>query len=184
MLMCLCKNYVMKLSKWLDGIDERASHGFKKFIWQLIKFCGVSVIVTIIQVILVIGLYYLMKSWTTPLPSFLGSIFNESTMGKGHSNWGYILPFFLSNLIANSVGYFLNRHRTFKSNAPKWHYVLYLGILFILIVSGTYLQGLVANLFIEWNLEIIAPFMGMSAAGLIQFIILFTLQKYVLLKEK
>ena len=125
-----------------------------------------------------------MKGWTTPLPSFLGSIFSESTIGEGHSNWGYILPFFLSNLVANSVGYFLNRHRTFKSDAPIWHYILYIGILILLILFSTWLQGLVANFFINLGVEALAPTIGMSVAGFVQFVVLFPLQKFVLLREK
>ena len=125
-----------------------------------------------------------MKGWTTPLPGILNIIFSEETMGENRSNWGYILPFFLSNLIANSVGYFLNRHRTFKSDAPIWHYILYIVILILLILFSTWFQGLVANWFINLGLEILAPTIGMSVAGFIQFLILFPLQKFVLLREK
>ena len=43
-----------------------------------------------------------MKNWKEPLPGFFGGIFSEQTMEKGQSNWGYILPFFLSNFVANA----------------------------------------------------------------------------------
>ena len=176
----------LHISRWLDKIDEKAEHKNKltKLIWQFIKFCGVSIIITLIQIILVNALYYLMKGWTTPLPGILNTIFSEETMGENRSNWGYILPFFLSNLIANSVGYFLNRHRTFKSDAPIWHYILYIVILILLILFSTWFQGLVANWFINLGLEILAPTIGMSVAGFVQFLILFPLQKFVLLREK
>ena len=176
----------LHISRWLDKIDEKAEHKNKltKLIWQFIKFCGVSIIITLIQIILVNALYYLMKGWTTPLPGILNIIFSEETMGENRSNWGYILPFFLSNLIANSVGYFLNRHRTFKSDAPIWHYILYIVILILLILFSTWFQGLVANWFINLGLEILAPTIGMSVAGFVQFLILFPLQKFVLLREK
>ena len=175
-----------RVSRWLDEVDDKIAErgNWHKTFWQFVKYCIVSTIITIIQVVLVNGLYYLMKGWTEPLPSFLADIFSESTVGEGHSNWGYILPFFLSNFIANSVGYFLNRHRTFRSDAPIWHYVVYIGVLFSLILFSTWFQGVVANWFIEMGYELIAPTIGMSAAGIIQFIVLFPIQKFVLLREK
>ena len=90
----------------------------KKTLWEIIKFILVSCIVTVIQLVLVNVLFLAMKGITTPLPSFLGKIFTEQVMGEGHTNWGYILPFFLSNLIANVYGFFQNRKTTFKSNSP------------------------------------------------------------------
>ena len=175
-----------KFSMWLDRVDEKAaSKGkFIKVLWQIIKFIIVSLLVTLIQLGLVNLLYFLMKSWTTPLPGFLGDIFSETTMGKGHSTWGYILPFFLSNLIANTVGYFLNKHKTFKSEAPWWHYVIYIVSLFILIVFTTWLQGLIANALINAGVEGLGPTIAGLIAGQVQFVILFPLQKFVLLREK
>ena len=176
-----------QLSLWLDNVDDKAeAHGeMHKTIWQFIKFSAVSTIVTIIQLALVNLMYFLMKDWTDPLPGFLSVIFSEDTMGSGKSNWGYILPFFLSNFIANSVGYFLNRHRTFKSDAPWWHYVLYIGVLFGLILFSTWFQGLAVKIMLGWNWEEwIVPTLAMSLAGFIQFVILFPLQKFVLLREK
>lgn len=175
-----------KFSKWLDRVDEKASKRgrFIKFLWQLVKFNIVGLIITLTQLGLVNLLYFMMKGWTDPLPEFLGSIFSEAVMGEGHSTWGYVLPFFLSNLIANTFGYFLNKHKTFKSDAPWWHCVIYLVVLFLLIVFATWIQGLVANLLIGVGLEIIGPTLAAMAAGFIQFLVLFPLQKYVLLTEK
>lgn len=156
-----------KFSLWLDHVDEKAAGKGKgiKILWQIAKFTIVSLLVTIIQLGLVNLLYFLMKDWVSPLPGFLGDVFNEDVMGKGHSTWGYILPFFLSNLIANTVGYFLNKHKTFKSDAPWWHYIAYIVMLFLLIVFTTWIQGLVVNLLIGWGVEAIAPTIaGMSVA--------------------
>lgn len=175
-----------KFSLWLDKMDEKAANKGKgiKTLWQIVKFIIVSLLVTIIQLGLVNLLYFLMKGWVEPLPGVLGEIFSESVMGEAHSTWGYILPFFLSNLIANTVGYFLNKHKTFKSDAPWWHYVIYIVILFILIVFTTWVQGLIANLMISWGVEGLGPTIASMVAGNIQFILLFPLQKFVLLREK
>ena len=173
-----------KFDKWLNNVDDKVEGTGKKTIWQVIKFVVVSLLVTIIQLGLVNLLYFLMKNWQEPLPSFLGSIFSESTMGVGHSNWGYVLPFFLSNFVANTVGYFLNKSKTFKSDAPIWHYVIYIVALFLLIVFTTWLQGLVANGLTNVGAEAIAPTLAGMVAGTVQMIVLFPLQKFVLLREK
>lgn len=175
-----------KFSRWLDKMDLKIeSKGSKtKVLWQAFKFLIVSLLVTLIQLLLVNLLFFIMKGWKSPLPGFLNIIFTESVMGEGHSNWGYILPFFLSNLIANTVGYFLNKHKTFKSDAPWWHYVIYIVVLFVLIVFTTWVQGLIVNLFIIINLEGLGPTVGAMAAGTIQMVLLFPIQKYILLKEK
>ena len=175
-----------KFSRWLDKMDEKCASKGKgiKTLWQITKFLIVSLLVTIIQLALVNLLFFCMKSWTEPLPGFLGDIFTEDIMGKDHSNWGYILPFFLSNMIANTVGYYLNKHKTFKSDAPWWHYVIYIVFLVLLIVFTTWIQGLVANLFISWGLESLGPTVAAMAAGTIQMLVLFPIQKFVLLREK
>lgn len=91
----------------------------KKTIWEIIKFIIVSGIVSIIQLVLVNILFYLMRDWKEALPNVLANIFSPSTVSVGNDNWGYVLPFFLSNLIANIYGYFQNQKTTFKtSNAP------------------------------------------------------------------
>ena len=118
------------------------------------------------------------------MPSFLGAIFTDATMGQGHSNWGYLLPFFLSNFIANTIGYFLNRSKTFRSDAPWWHYVLYILVLLLLITFSTWLQGVIVNGLISIGFEGGAPTIAAMAAGGFQFAALFPLQKFVFLREK
>lgn len=173
-----------KFNDWINKTDNKAEQGGKKTIWQIIKFVVVSMLVTIIQLALVNLLYFFMKSWKEPLPGFLGDVFSEQTMGADHSNWGYVLPFFLSNFIANTVGYFLNKSKTFKSDAPIWHYVIYIVVLFLLIVFTTWLQGVVANALVSVNVEVLAPTIASMVAGTVQMIVLFPLQKFVLLREK
>jgi putative flippase GtrA len=173
-----------KFNEWLNNVDDKADNNGKKTIWQIVKFIVVSLLVTIIQLALVNLLYFFMKNWQEPLPGFLGEIFSPSTVGEGHSNWGYILPFFLSNFIANTVGYFLNKRKTFKSDAPLWHYIIYIVLLFLLILFSTWLQGLVVNALISVNFESLAPTIAAMVAGTVQMIVLFPLQKFVLLREK
>ena len=175
-----------KIVSWLDNVDDKAKNKGKWWhtLWQYIKFSAVGIFITLIQLALVNLLYFFMKSWTTPLTGFIGDIFSESTLGEGHSTWGYLLPFFLSNFIANTIGYFLNKKRTFKSDAPKWHYVIYIIVLVLLITFSTWLQGVITNGLVSVNAEFIAPTVAALTVGMMQSIILFPLQKFVLLKEK
>lgn len=180
------KKKTNKVSAYLDGLDGKIESKGKvhKNIWQFFKFSFVSCIITLIQLALLYSMYYLMKNWKEPLPGFLATIFSKEIVGVDHDNWGYMLPFFLSNFIANTVGYFLNKRRTFKSDSPIWHYVIYIVVLIILITFSTWLQGILTNVFIQWGVEVIGPFIAMSIASFIQFIVLFPLQKFVLLREK
>ena len=175
-----------KIIKFLDNLDDKFEKKGKLFknLWQLFKFGFVSFIITVIQLALLYLMYYLMKGWTEPLPGILEVIFSPETVGEDHANWGYMLPFFLSNFIANTVGYFLNKSRTFKSDAPIWHYLVYIVVLIILIVFSTWFQGVLMNVFIVWGVEIIGPFIAMNLAGFVQFLVLYPLQKFVLLRER
>ncbi len=175
-----------KKESWLERMDRKAKDKGNKInlLWQIIKFTIVSLGVTIIQIVLVNLLYFLMKGYNEKLPDFLANIFTEDIMGQGHSNWGYILPFFLSNAIANTFGYFVNKSKTFRSNAPIWHYFLYIIILIILILFTTWLQSLIVNSMNNANLEGIAPTLASIVAGTVQFIVIFPLQKFVLLRNK
>lgn len=175
-----------KIIKFLDNLDDKFEKKGKLFknLWQLFKFGFVSFIIIVIQLGLLYLMYYLMKGWTEPLPGILAVIFSPETVGEDHANWGYMLPFFLSNFIANTVGYFLNKSRTFKSDAPIWHYLVYIVVLIILIMFSTWFQGVLMNVFIVWGVEVIGPFIAMNLAGFVQFLVLYPLQKFVLLRER
>ena len=159
----------------------------KKTLKQMLKFILVSLLASAIQLVSVNVLFFMLRGWTPPLPGFLASIFTEQSVGAGNSNWGYVLPFFLSNLLANVVAYIQNKKRTFRSDAPKRNFVIYLIILFCLILFSTWLQGVVAGALLaseSQTLRNLAPTVAMACAGMLQMIILFPLEKFVLLKER
>lgn len=93
----------MKEIGWLQKLDEKAERKGMKTLWQFVKFFIVSLLTTGVQLLLVNVLYFYLKDFTEPLPSFLSTIFTDATMGSGHSNWGYLLPFFVSNFVANTI---------------------------------------------------------------------------------
>lgn len=199
----------------LGGIDNAAEEkgSFIKTLWQLVKFLVVSGLVTIIQLVLAYVLPLIFDHVTATLPAFLqvifqpDSIFDASTeaglkdIGKyvadavvadGHVTagvvtWGYVLPFFLSNLIANVYGYIQNKKTTFKSDAPKICFVIYIILMIALILFSTWLQGAiygaltrVDNAFISGISRLVASLV----CGFVQMVVLFPMEKFVLLKEK
>lgn len=199
----------------LGGLDDAAEGkgSFVKTLWQIVKFLVVSGLVTIIQLVLANVLPLIFDGVTTTLPSFLQGIFAPNTIfdattaegleqiGKyvvggtvengtvvgGVVTWGYLLPFFLSNLIANIYGFWQNKKTTFKSDAPWYNFAAYIVLMIALILFSTWLQGWVVGIIakVEWTwLQALARTIASLAAGLVQMLVLFPMEKFVLLKEK
>lgn len=199
----------------LGGIDDAAAEkgSFIKTLWQLLKFLVVSGLVTIIQLVLANVLPLIFDGVTATLPAFLQGIFDPNVIfdasttegveqvGKyvvggviengavvgGIVTWGYLLPFFLSNLIANIYGFYQNKKTTFKSDAPWYNFAIYIVLMIALILFSTWFQGwlvgIIAKVDLTW-LQPLARTIASLAAGFIQMVVLFPMEKFVLLKEK
>lgn len=199
----------------LGGIDSAAEEkgSFIKTLWQILKFLIVSGLVTIIQLVLANVLPLIFDGVTTQLPAFLQSIFDPNVIfdpstqegveqvGKyvvggviengvvvgGVVTWGYLLPFFLSNLIANIYGFWQNKKTTFKSDAPWYNFAIYIVLMIALILFSTWLQGWLVGIIakVDWAwLQALARTIASLAAGFVQMVVLFPMEKFVLLKEK
>ncbi|MCD7797401.1 MAG: hypothetical protein LUG95_07370 [Clostridiales bacterium] len=199
----------------LGGIDSAAEEkgSFIKTVWQLVKFLVVSGLVTIIQLVLANVLPLIFDGVTTVLPEFLRGIFDPNVIfdastvegveqvGKyvvggsiengvvvdGIVTWGYLLPFFLSNLIANIYGFYQNKKTTFKSDAPWYNFAIYIVLMIALILFSTWFQGWLVGIIakVDWTwLQALARTIASLAAGFIQMVVLFPMEKFVLLKEK
>lgn len=158
----------------------------KKEIIQLIKYLALGLSVTLLQFVLVNIFPLLFSSWKSALPSFLEGIFNENTMGKGNSNWGYVMTFFLSNLLANIYGYFINRHTVFHSDSPLWCFITFVCVMAALILFSTWLQGTIANTVVQrsTSLEKYANTIAAAACAFMQNLIVYPMEKFVLLRER
>lgn len=175
----------------------------KKGIIQFIKFMLVSSLAGIIQITLANLLPLIFDNLTIPVPELLQGIFSpdilfdaETQSGRaqiekyvvnGVVTWGYVLPFFLSNAIANIYGYWQNKKTTFKSDAPKINFIIYFAVLAALIIFTTWLQGIVTGALKSFDSELLSRFsrtISAAVAGTVQLIVLFPLEKFVLLKEK
>ena len=199
----------------LGGIDSAAEEkgSFMKTLWQLVKFLVVSGLVTIIQLVLANVLPLIFDSVTATLPAFLQGIFDPNVIfdastkegveqvGKyvingviengtvvgGIVTWGYLLPFFLSNLIANIYGFYQNKKTTFKSDAPWYSFAVYIVLMIALILFSTWFQGWLVGVIAKINWAWIQPLartIASLAAGFVQMVVLFPMEKFVLLKEK
>lgn len=191
---------------WLAKLDDKAEAkgGFVKTIWQLVKFLVVSGGVTILQLALAALLPLIFDKVTTELPAFLQTIFNPDAIfdvttesgaadyamyaPNGIVTWGYVLPFFLSNAIANVFGYIENKKRTFKSDAPTICFVIYIVLLVCLILFSTWLQGAIygwlSSFDVAFLTNAIIRMIASLACGFVQMVVLFPMEKFVLLKEK
>jgi len=196
----------------IDNAAAEKGSGFKA-LWQFIKFIVVSGLVTIIQLVLANVLPFIFDKVTTPLPTFLQGIFAPNVVfdattaegikqigkyvidGKivdgvvvgGIVTWGFLLPFFLSNLIANIYGFYQNKKTTFKSDAPWYNFAIYIFLMIALILFSTWFQGWVVGLIAKapWAwLNTAARTIAGLLAGFIQMVVLFPIEKFVLLKEK
>lgn len=184
----------------LDKVDSNfeAKGSGAKTLWQLIKFILVSCVATVVQLVTVNLFNVLMSGHFGTVTGIFAHIFNTSTMGAGNNNWGYVLPFLLSNLLAQIVGYAINRKKTFKSDSNLGaSFTAYIIIVVALILFNTWLQGLIAGSITTWSnsnmlthpgsapvLKKLAVTIASMVAGLEQFVILFPLEKFVLLREK
>jgi len=175
----------------------------KKGLWQFIKFFIVSSVVGILQLVLANVLPLVFDGVTAVIPPFLQTVFDPDALFDvtteagaeqaakyviaGAVTWGYVLPFFFSNALANVYGYFQNRKTTFKSDAPKRNFYIYFVILAVLILFTTWLQGVMVGWLGGVNASYIRAFartVASAAAGTVQLLILYPLEKFILLKEK
>ncbi len=97
--------------------------------------------------------------------------------------WGYMLPFFLANIAANIFVYIMNKKYTFKSSAPRWHFILYFVIMVATILFTTWLQGVCYPWILSWGVSWINPLARVICilpAGLVQTVVFFIAQKLLL----
>lgn len=117
----------------------------------------------------------------------LGGVIENGVVVGGIVTWGFLLPFFLSNLIANIYGFYQNKKTTFKSDAPWYNFAIYIVIMIALILFSTWFQGWLVGIIAKapWPwLNGLARTIAALAAGFVQMVFLFPMEKFVLLREK
>lgn len=161
-------------------------------LWQFVKFNLVSLSVTVVQLLLANLLPLIFDGFTAKLPAFLRPVFDPQFLFNGESRyvvdgvvtWGYVLPFFLSNFIANVYGYFVNMKSTFKGQGTKAGLLFYFVVLTFLILFSTWLQGFITGRLAQTGLAKYGRTIAAMAAGMVQMLVLFPLEKFVLFRKK
>ncbi len=168
-------------------------------LWQLVKFMGIGGAGGIIQGVLQYIFPIFFDGMTSTLPNWLDFLYDESTLFDtttasgaadaakyivdGTVTWGYVLPFFLANIAANIFCYIMNKKYTFKSSAPRWHFVLYFVIMVLTIVFATWMQGALYPIILrapwEW-VHSLARLILLIPCGIVQTIVFFVAQKLLL----
>lgn len=169
-------------------LDERYGD---RALWQFIKFNLVSLSITLLQLLLANLLPLLFDGVSAKLPTLLRPVFDPERLFEGESiyvqdgvvTWGYVLPFFLSNYLANLYGYFMNMKTTFRGVGRRGGLVAYLVILTGLILFTTWLQGFIAAKLMGGALASLARTIAALCAGLVQMAVLFPLEKFVLFRK-
>lgn len=161
-------------------------------LWQFVKFNLVSLSITLVQLVLANLLPLFFDGLTTKLPGFLRGVFNSETLfaepgpyvRDGVVTWGFVLPFFLSNFLANIYGYFMNMRTTFRGQGSKLGLAAYLVVLTALILFSTWLQGLIVAKLSGSSWRDLSRTVAALSAGLVQMAVLFPLEKYVLFRTR
>ena len=161
-------------------------------LWQFIKFNLVSLSITLVQLLLANILPVFFDGMTERLPLFLRPVFDPEILFDGPSRyvvdgavtWGYVLPFFLSNFLANIYGYFVNMKATFRSRGTRLGLAAYLVILAALILFSTWLQGYLYARLSTTSLAGLSRTIAAMAAGFVQMAVLFPLEKFVLFRKE
>lgn len=172
----------------LHQLDERWGDSA---VWQFVKFNLVSASITALQLLLANLLPLAFDGVTAVLPRLLRPVFDPAVLFDGPSRyvvdgvvtWGYVLPFFLSNLLANIYGYFMNMKTTFRGSGTRAGLIGYLAVLTALILFSTWLQSRITASLNATSLSALARTIAAAAAGLVQVAVLFPLEKFVLFKK-
>ena len=159
----------------LGGIDNAAEEkgSFMKALWQFIKFLVVSGLVTIIQLVLANVLPLIFDSVTATLPAFLQGIFAPNTIFDAATAKGVeqIGKYVVGGVIENG---------TVIGGVVTWGYLL---PFFLSTWFQGWLVGVIGRSSWGW-LQALARTIASLAAGFVQMVVLFPMEKFVLLKEK
>ena len=159
----------------------------KQSLKEFIKFNIVSFSVTLLQLLLANLLPYIFDGFLVKIPTFLNNIFYSDNIQTkyiidGYVTYAYLLPFLLSNLLANIYAYFVNMKATFKGKGTKYSFIIYVLVLLTLILFSTWLQGVIVSALYPTKLAPLARTIASLSVGAIQMAILFPLEKFVLFK--
>lgn len=169
----------------LSNIDNAAAKKGSAIntLWQFIKFIVVSLGAFVIQTVLPIIIQLFMKE------EFINqaySFFVFSSVGGEKNGLGFFIASTASNIAAQIVSFFINRDKTFNSDA-KVSITLPIYIIFtiFLICFSAWLAPTFQGFLVSKNLNAeIATFISNALCGAIQFFLYFPVDKLLFKKKK
>ena len=177
------------MAKGLKGIDNAAAEKGKgvETLWQFVKFIVVSLGAFVIQTVLPIFIKMPM-SVEFQTRAFSWWIFHDATDAKtgAVTGLGLFLAANIANIVAQIVSFFINRNKTFNSDAKiSVTLPIYIVFTIALICFSAWLSPTLINFFQAHNVGTdLALFLSGAICGAIQFFLYFPVDKLLFPKKK
>ncbi len=173
----------------LKDIDSKASEKGKgiETLWQFIKFIVVSLGAFVIQTFLpyLIKLPMSEEFLTRPYEFLFYSSEAAAKAGMATTGLGLFIALTASNIIAQIVSFFINKDKTFNSDANTAVVLpIYIVFTIALIAFSAWLQPVLVNALTAKGLQDSAIAISGAVCGAVQFFLYFPVDKILFRKKK
>ena len=173
----------------LKDIDSKASEKGKgiETLWQFVKFIVVSLGAFIIQTFLpyLIKLPMSEEFLTRPYEFLFYSSEAAAKAGMSTTGLGLFIALTASNIIAQIVSFFINKEKTFNSDANTAVVLpIYIVFTIALIAFSAWLQPVLVNALSAKGLHDSAIAISGAVCGAVQFFLYFPVDKILFHKKK
>lgn len=177
------------MAKGLKDIDSAAASKGKglETLWQFVKFIVVSLGAFVIQTFLP----YLLKLPMSeeflhrPYEFLIYSSEAAAKAGMATTGLGLFIALTASNIIAQIVSFFINKDKTFNSDAnTKVVFPIYIVFTIALIAFSAWLQPYLVNVLTSKGLANSAIAISGAICGAVQFFLYFPVDKILFSKKK
>ena len=181
------------MAKGLKGIDSAAAEKGKgiETLWQFVKFIVVSLGAFVIQTVLpiIIRLFMSEEFQTKAFTWWIFHDVSEVDKKTGElvvTGLGLFLAANIANIVAQIVAFFINRNKTFNSDANIAIVLpIYLVFTIALICFSAWLSPTLINFFQAHNVNTdLSLFLSGAICGTIQFFLYFPVDKLLFPKKK
>ncbi len=173
----------------LSNIDKAAASkgGVVETIWQFVKFIVVSLGAFVIQTFLPYLLKLPMSDefLNRPYEFLIYSSEKAASAGMATTGLGLFIALTASNIIAQIVSFFINKEKTFNSDAnTKVVFPIYIIFTIALIAFSAWLQPFLVNWLTQKGLGGAAIGISGAICGAVQFFLYFPVDKILFHKKK
>lgn len=177
--------FMGKLSQ-IDKAAEKKGSGINT-LWQFVKFIVVSLGAFVIQTFLPYLLKLPMSEefLNRPYEFWIYSSEKAASAGMATTGLGLFIALTASNIIAQIVSFFINKEKTFNSDAnTKVVFPIYIIFTIALIAFSAWLQPFLVNWLTGKNLGASAIAISGAICGAVQFFLYFPVDKILFHKKK